>query len=140
MPINTLFNPVSTQDFDKTKLNFKAQGVMANVSPGQTANLDIALTNDVLLTGAWVVTNNGNWGDTATFQVIDGTGQFTGVAGTVLNQFILNWYLPSQTADQFDIEYPAKILAGMTLRLVYTSTGTNSPFVAVNYKLHEVLV
>lgn len=137
---NSTYNPISIQDFDKTKLNFNAQGTTAVCVAGQSTNIDFALNDDMLLTGAWLIANGGNYGDTATMQVIDTAGAFTGVAGTVLNQFMTNWYIPQTASEQFDIQYPAKILAGMTLRVIYKSTGTSSPFVAINYKMHMVLI
>jgi len=140
MPTNTTYNPPNMMSFVKTALNFDARGFSTIVTAGTTSHIDFTLTDDMLITGAWVVTNNGNYGDTASLQVIDTNGTFTGVPGTVLNTFMTNWYLPPQTSEQFDIAYPAKIFAGLTLRIIYTSTGSNNVFVAINYKLHRVLI
>jgi hypothetical protein len=140
MPSGTTFNPVSVSDFDKTKLNFDAQGVQASVTAGSTQNIDYVLTDDCLMTGAWFLTNNSNYADSVAFQVIDTNGTYSGTPGTVLNQFITNWFLVPSVNTQFDMVYPAKIYAGLTLRVVYTSTGTSNPWVAVNYKLHKVLL
>jgi hypothetical protein len=140
MPTGTTFNPVRTSDFDKTKLNFNAQGVSANIIASSVQNIDLTLADDCLMTGAWVVINGATQGDTLIFQVVDTTG-FTGYpAGTVLNQFITNWYPNVNTDVQLDMVYPAKVIAGLTLRVVYTSIGTTNPFIAINYKLHKVLI
>ena len=141
MPSNTTYNPVRTTDFEKTKLNFNGQGVTSTINAGTTTNIDYLLADDCLITGLELIVNNGNYGDFANIQVIDTTG-FTGYpAGTVLEQIGTNWYLSPSTDTQFDIAYPAKIIAGLTLRIIYTSTllvGTT--FVAINYKLHKVLI
>lgn len=139
MPSGTKFRPTTYLDFSSDYLRFNSQGVSTTGIAGTTFNLDLAFTDDHLISGAWFIVSNGNQGDTCDFQIIDTTGAFTGTAGTVLNQFITNWLVPPTVDEQLDIIYPAKILAGMSLRLVYTSTGTSNPFVALNYKLHKVL-
>ena len=140
MPSNTTYNPISINEFDKTKLNFDAQGVSATVTAGTTQNIDFELTDDCLMTGAWVLSSGGTWGDSVSFQVIDTTGAFSGTPGTVLNQFITNWYLSGAVDTQFDMAYPAKIYATLTLRVIYKSTGTSDPNFIVNYKLHKTLL
>ncbi len=139
-PSGTFFNPIRVDEFEKTKLNFDGQGMSATVTAGSTQNVDLLLSDDVLLTGCWFITNNSNLGDTLTFQVVDTSGAFTGTPGTVLSQFITNWYPNVSTDINFEVPYPAKIPAGLTLRLVYVSTGSTNPFVAANYQLHKVLV
>lgn len=140
MPSNTTFNPSSVNSFDKSKLNFDAQGVSAIVTAGSTQNIDFQLTDDCLMTGAWVLISGGTWGDSICFQVIDTTGAFSGTPGTVLNQFITNWYVSDQVDTQFDMVYPAKIYATLTLRVIYKSVGSSNPNFIVNYKLHKVMV
>jgi hypothetical protein len=142
MPSNTKYNPLHVDEFEKTKLNFNAHGVNTTVVLGTTANLDYTLTDDCLITGAELIVNGGNYGDTLNLQVVDLSGAFTGTPGTVVNQFATNWNAPPQCDTQFDTAYPAKIYAGLTLRLVYTSTGlgVTPVFLAVNWKLHKVLM
>jgi len=140
MPSLTTYRPVKVADFEATKLNYDAYGTSMIVTAGSTQNLDHTLTDDCLITGAWLVTSDGYCGDTASFQVVDTSGAFTGVPGYVISQFVTHWYLPSTTDTQLELAYPAKIYAGLTLRLVYHSTGVSNPFIAINYKLHKVLV
>lgn len=142
MPSNTTYKPVRVDDFESSKLNYDAYGMSTTVSLGQSGHLDLTLSDDCLLTGAWFITNGGTFGDVVNFQVVDTSGAFTGTPGTVLNQFVTNWYVPPSVDAQFEIAYPAKVYAGLTLRLVYTSVGFGivGVFVAVNYSLHKVLV
>ena len=140
MATGTTYKPIKVSDFESSKLNYNAQGVATTITAGSAQNLDYLLADDCLITGAWMMSNDGYFGDTANFQIVDTTG-FTGYpAGTVLNQFITNWYIPPTMDDQFDLQYPAKIIAGLTLRLAYQSTGPTDVFLAINYKLHKVLV
>jgi hypothetical protein len=147
---NSTYNPLSIAGFDKRLIQVNAQGVMASVSVSGTTNLDFPLTDDMLITGAWVLTNGSNPGDYAIVQITDITGNIIHALsqgaipvtpGYVLNQFITNWYVNENTDAQFDFQYPAKLLAGMNIRFIYTAVETpSSPiFVAMNYKLHEVL-
>lgn len=140
MPSSTTYNPPNVNAFVKSALSFNAHGVKMTATAGTTSNLDYTLTDDCLLTGLEMITNDGNYGDTAVMQVLDGTGAITGVVGTVLQQVATNWNLAPSADTQFDLTYPAKILTGMVLRIIYTSTGSNNPFVAVNYKLHKCLI
>lgn len=140
MPTGTTYKPTRINDFEATKLNFAAQGVAAAPTFGTTTNIDLLLTDDSLLTGAWLVVSGGTIGDYATFQVVDISGSFTGTPNTIVNTFITTWYLPVSANTQFDVAYPAKIYAGLTLRLIYHSTGLITPFAAINYKLHKVLI
>tara|TARA_R110000868_G_scaffold272607_1_gene531834 strand:- start:3111 stop:3533 length:423 start_codon:yes stop_codon:yes gene_type:complete len=140
MPSFTTYKPTSITQFEAAKLNFNAQGVSGSASAGSSTSFDLALTDDHLITGAWIITDGGTLGDTASFQIVDGTGAFSGVPGTVLNQFVSSWYMPTGANTQLDMQYPAKLYAGMVLRFVYTSTGGSPVFVAINYKLHKVLI
>ena len=140
MPSGTTYKPVRVQDFESSKLLHNGMSAQGIVTAGTVANLDLALNDDHLLTGVWAVVGDGAYGDKVSIQVYDVTGAFTGTAGTVLNQFITDWFVPPTMMTQFDIPYPAKILAGMGIRTVYTSTGTVNVFAAMNFKLHKVLV
>jgi hypothetical protein len=139
MPSGTLYAPTRTADFESTKLNANAQHAKATVTAGQSANIDLTVADDHLATGAWLVVVGGTAGDTVLLQVVDISGAFCGVPNTVLKTFV-NWAVAPETSQQFEFNYPAKIYAGLTLRVVYTSTGGTNPFVAINYKLHKVLV
>lgn len=140
MPAGTTFNPNKISDFERLKLTFNALGVSTSVIAGTVANIDLTMTNDCLLTGAWLIVNGGNYGDSINFQIVDGTGAFTGTPGTVILQPITGWSVPPTTDTQVDMVYPAKIYTGLTLRVIYTSTGTSDAFIAINYKLHKVMI
>lgn len=143
MPANTTYRPARVLDFEYSKLNYNAQGVKANPTLNETTNIDLYFSDDHLITGFWVVGADVSFGDKIDLQVVDIDNIFGLGAGTVVNQFATNIYLPSGNFDQqFDVAYPAKIFAGLSLRVVYhssVSTG-NTPSFAVNYKIHKVLI
>lgn len=135
MPTNTTFNPPHLDQFDKTKLNKDAKGVSTTVPAGTSVSLDYTITDDILLAGGTTfLAKGGAQGDTVDFQVVHP------VAG-VLNQFISNWYVNPDVTEQAvpPSNYPAKLLAGLILRVVYHSTGANDVWIAVNYNMEKVL-
>jgi len=140
MPSNTTYNPPNINSFVKSALTFNAQGVNKTVDAGSTSNLDYVLTDDCLLTGLEFIASTAAYSDTVNLQVIDHSGAITGTAGTVILQPATNWNVAPKSNTQFDLTYPAKLVAGMALRAVYTSTGPDPVFIAVNYKLHKCLI
>ena len=127
--INSTYNPMNISDLEKGKLNFNGQKIQGTCVAGGSVNVDLTLTDDHLMTGASLQLSGNNPGDSIQFQIVHP------VAG-VLNQFI-DWY-----AKEFDKEmnYPAKIPAGLILRLVYNSTGASNVDIFINYSLHKVLI
>ena len=142
MPTGTTFKPLSASEFTADKLNFAGHGVLASAAPGVATNIDLVMTDDCLAQGVQMLTSGSAFGDYVHMQVVDASGAFTGAPGTVLNQFGTNWYMRGDSQFQLnkDMLYPAKVLAGMTMRIVYVSTGLTPVQVAVNYSLHKVLI
>lgn len=135
MATGTAYNPQNINEFEKSKLNKDARGVSATITAGTTQDLDLTLSDDVLMSGGAVFLAKGAaQGDYVQFQVLQGT--------TIASQFITDWYLnPDVTLQQIPTSnYPAKLVAGLTLRLKYTSTGSTDVWIAVNYNLEKVLV
>jgi hypothetical protein len=132
---NSTFNPVSTIDFTKDKLNKDAQGVFWTITAGTTANIDYTLTNDVLISGGHaLLIQNASWGDKVDFQIVMGT--------TVISQYVTSWPVDPTKVNQTipTSNYPAKIPYGFILRLVYHSTGGTNVDVAMGYNLEKVIV
>lgn len=141
MASNTTYNPGNINDFIKNTLHYSAIGISGSAAAGINTNIDFKLNDDMLLTGAQVLTETSTFGDSLSFQIVDVDG-IVSPAGTVLNQFVDNWQLMSDRQEQINLQvnYPAKIIAGLYLRLIYNSIGTNSINVAINYCLHKVLI
>lgn len=135
MATGTYFKPTRLIDMENTSLEGAGQGVSAVCGPGigTTTNLDITLTDDVIATGLVLVVAGASLGDYVTMQVLlNGTVVKTPLPGP--------WYLPQTNTLNFDFVMPIKIIAGLTLRIIYTNTGLLvTPYLAVNYKLWKVL-
>ncbi len=138
MASNTGYDPKNILDFEKSKLNKNALGISAVLTRGGTTNIDYTLTDDLLLAGGTVVlVRNSDWGDHMTFQILSG--------GVVVNQFVTNWYVnPENIAQPIpSANYPAKLFAGLVLRIVYVSTAAGldpTPEIVINYNFEKVLI
>lgn len=139
--MSTTYSPRNTNEFSSKCLNFDGIGINGTAIANTTTSIDYLITQDVLITGAILLTKNSKFGDNFIFQVVDIDGILS-PSGTILNQFITNWYVSEDIQKQLDmqINYPAKLYAGLYLRFMYTSIGDEDVSVAINYTLHKVLI
>lgn len=143
MPSGTTFTPNNLNQFTSDKVHFAGQHAQGTIPAGTTANVDLHITDDMLVTGGIFMTKDGVWGDTCSLHVVD-IDNILGYGTNVdLNQFVA-WFLPDSPGTgvmiQLQVPYPAKIFAGLYLRIVYTSVGTTDVQVAMNYMLHKVMI
>ncbi len=142
MATGTTFRPDKYSELGALNLLFDARGVKATASANNTTNIDMLVSDDSLITGVHLLVNNAAFGDKVTLQVVDKDNVLGLGAGTVLRQPATDWYIASDVQTQLAASslYPAKIVAGLYLRVVYTSVALlTSPTVAINYHLHKVL-
>lgn len=125
----------SIDEFNSTNVVLDAQGTSAAIPIGSTGNVDLTLADDCFLTGIEVVSDGGAFGDALSLQVLAGA--------TVLGTFASGWVVGMDGLQvSHDSSYPAKILAGMTIRVIYQSKaiGIGNVNVAANYILHKALI
>ncbi len=135
MPINTTFNPEKTSEFVKSKLNFNGLAIRGNVTENQTVNSDLTLTEDHLMTGGVLIVKEAKIGDKVTLQIVHPTYG-------VVNQFITDWGMSEDQQVQFslNLEYPAKLFAGLIIRCKYEACSIPSErSLVLNLRLHKVL-
>lgn len=123
----TTYDPTNSNSLEKNRLNYNGQKMSATVPANSSQNIDITLADDHLLTGAKLTLTNPCDDDEIKFQVVSGS--------TVVNQFI-DWY--AVNIDK-ELQYPAKLPAGITLRAVYKNTCDTSVKVRINLFLHKIL-
>jgi hypothetical protein len=151
MPSNTLFKPLSNAEFTADKLNFHGQGAIGvcdvhevsaatdqnpAVFSNQELHIDLEVLEDTLLSGGILMVKGGKMADKISMQVCHPT------AG-ILNEYVSNYRVCEDSQKQFELEnaYPAKLMTGLILRVKYEACeepGVRT--IAVNYKLHKVLV
>jgi hypothetical protein len=125
---NSKFDPKNLGDFEKSKLQFYGQKSHGTIPAGTTANIDYTLTEDCLLTGANIRPIGHDLHDTMKLQVVHP------IYG-VVKEFA-DWY--ARDIDK-ETKFPAKLPTGLTIRVVFTSTGSTDVEVFINWDLYMVL-
>jgi hypothetical protein len=117
---------------------FRGKGITGIALAESSSNIDHKLTEEMWINGAQLLCDNLLIGDYVDLQIVDVDGIYA-PAGTVLDEFASNWYISGNEQNQgiVRIEYPAKVLANLYLRIKYTSTGPNDVSVYCNLFLHK---
>ena len=123
-----------TEDF-----HFRGTGVSGTASNGTTTNINLDLTEERYINGVRLILQNHVFGDSVNFEVVDKNNILGYGAGAVLDRFGADWYVNPDSACQGDIliDYPARVIAGLTIRIVYNSTGAEDVGVKANIYLHK---
>lgn len=132
----SIYDPVKTADFEKTKINFSGQSISLTCEENATSEGDLELADDYLMTGGMLLVKGGGFSDRVYVQIVHPTYG-------VVNEFISGYRICEDMIKQFDISlnYPAKLPAGLKIRCKYVAgdaVGTRD--VAVNLYLHKVLI
>ena len=119
--------------------NFRGKGISGTATAGTTTDIDYKLTEERYINGCQLILNSHALGDTVTFQVVDKDNVLGYGAGVVLQEFGTTWQVSEDERNQgvFKVEYPAKILANLYVRIKYTSQGLTNVNVACNLFLHK---
>jgi hypothetical protein len=126
---NSTYNPVRMDALDKNSAAFNAQKTGGVAAAGATTNFDLVLTDDHIFCGVSAKFTGGQDFDSVKLQIVHPTN------GVVLQP--ADWYAIEMEKT---LPIPAKIPAGLTIRVVYTNVGANPANVMVNYDLYKVLV
>lgn len=99
---------------------------------GTTTDIDItpSATEDRWVSGGFVIHKDANPGDTVSFKVVH---PLVGVVET----YVPSWLVTPGTGQQHIEVYPARIPAGLILRVSYTNVGGTAAWCGVNYLLHR---
>ena len=134
--INSTYRPTHKSQFESDKVDFDGKSISGATSESQTLNIELAIADDLLLTGGILLCRGAKWGDKVSFQVVHP------VYG-VVSQFVTDFLLKTDTEQQFniDLEYPAKLSAGLSLRIkLVTTSEVGSRDLACNLYLHRCKV
>lgn len=124
---------------DADNFRFRGTGISGSVEAGESGNVQHKLTEERYINGVRPVLKNHEFGDSMHFDIVDVDNILGYGAGVVLDRFADDWYVNPDMACQGDIliDYPAKVMAGLYIRVVYHSTGTEDVEVKVNLYLHK---
>jgi hypothetical protein len=139
--INSKYSPSSKSEYGAKDLNLDVQGVKYDITANSTQDLDFLISDDYIMDGMILDAVNHVLGDKVTFQVVDIDNVLGYGANVVLKQFGTDVYMAPGLTRQVNADsvYPAKVFAGLYLRIKYTSVGETNPTLLVRYNLHKVL-
>lgn len=121
-------------------VRFRGKGISGTAAPFTTSNVDYKVTEARYINGCHLILKNHVWDDSLKFQIVDVDNVLGYGAGAVLDEFGTTWKFADDKQDQglFKIEYPAKILANLYIRIAYTSVGAVPVNIHCNLFLHTV--
>lgn len=115
---------------------FRGAAFSGSVTGNSTQDIDYLLTDERYVNGGRLIIDNLGADDRITFQVVDKDNVLGFGAGVVLDQFITGYYIPLDATLEIKLDYPARIAAGLYLRLKYTSTHELGCSIKCNLFLH----
>lgn len=131
---NSTYIPLNWATIDSTKVNLNVGSISGMTNPQGSASLSYVLTDDSLVYGLEFICTGAAAGDSISVQVLSG--------GVVIAAPVNNWYVltDNEKVSEYLAAVPKKLLAGMTLNVVYNSIGTAPAQIFINYRLLTVLV
>ncbi len=138
---NSILQITRVDQFASDNVQVNNQGIMGTAIAGQLTNIDLKMLDDNFITGGILNTISSTFGDYVHLQVIDIDNVLGYGANVILGQYCTSWFMRSDSQEQLNekTDYPAKLLAGVYLRLAYHSTGADDVIITLNYRLHKVL-
>jgi hypothetical protein len=133
---NSTYTADTWSQVQASAIRANAAGVKHSCGASSDTNIDYLLTDDVFLRAVELLAQGVNFGDTINIQVLNANGDviFTPVAG---------WNLSANSMQEvvkYESIVPQKLIAGMTLRIIYSNTSLLSTVsAAVNYVLPKIL-
>jgi hypothetical protein len=122
---------------DSEGMRFRGTSFIDTVAADSTKSIDYQITEERYINGGKLIVKNMGDDDKITFQVVDKDNVLGFGAGVVLDEFIKDFYLPLNESLNVQLDYPARIMAGLYLRLIYTNTNTTeTATVKCNLYLH----
>lgn len=122
---------------DSEGMRFRGTSFIDTVAADTNKNIDYKITEERYVNGGKLIVKNMGDDDKITFQVVDKDNIFGLGANVVLDEFIKDFYLPVNESLNVQLDYPARIMAGLYLRLIYTNTNaTETATVKCNLYLH----
>ena len=130
------------------------KGISGIATAGQTTNIDYTLSEERYITGVRLLVKDCAFGDNVDLEIVDTTYTYAGILysaddngtawsvsqpnGVVLDRFGESWYVANDGETQPDVvvPYPARLLAGLTVRIIYHSVGLINSDLKANIYLH----
>lgn len=121
---------------DAAGFRFRGASFTGTCLTNTTSNIDYEITQDRYINGGRLIINNIGTDDKISFQVIDKNNVMGFGSNVVLDEFITDFYIPQDGSLEVSLDYPAKILAGLFIRLVYSCSHASGCTIKCNLYLH----
>lgn len=121
---------------DSGGFRFRGTSFKDTVATNTTKDIDFKIEQERWINGGRALIDNIGEDDQVTFQVVDKDNIFGFGAGVVLDEFISGYYVPQDGNLEVNLAYPARIIAGLYIRLKYTSTHASGCTLKCNLYLH----
>lgn len=124
---------------DTGGFRFRGSSFKDSVPSNSTKAIDFQIVEERWINGGQLIIDNIGSEDRASFQVVDKDYLYAGILypanfngiewsvaqpnGVVLDEFIKEYYIPEDKKLEISLAYPARVLAGLYIRLIYTSTS-----------------
>ena len=134
-----LVRPRAFHSSDGFRARFKG-ALAGTANKNNITDIDYLVSEERYITGVRLIACDAVIGDSVDFQIVDKDNILGYGAGVVLDTFGESWWIDPTTPTQPDVvvSYPAKILAGLYIRVKYTSIGTADDVdVRANLYLHK---
>lgn len=121
---------------DASGFRFRGAAFSGSSTAAGTFDIDYRIAQERYINGGRLLVDMIGADDRMTFQVVDKDNVLGMGAGVVLDEFISEYYVPQDGNLEVRLDYPARIMAGLYLRLRYTSTSSTGCTVKCNLYLH----
>lgn len=137
---------------DTGGFRFRGSSFTGTVAGNTTQSVDVQISQERWINGGLLIVDNIGTNDQGTFQVVDKDYLYAGVLypsdfngipwstaqpnGVILDEFINGYYVPLDKKLEINLAYPARILSGLYIRLIYTSTHEDGCTLKCNMYLH----
>lgn len=121
---------------DASGFRFRGASFIGTCAAMSTENIDYKIEQERYINGGTLIIDNIGNNDKMTFQVIDKDNVLGFGTNVVLDQFITDYYIPNNKLLEVRLDYPARISAGLYVRMIYTNTSLETSTIKCNLYLH----
>jgi hypothetical protein len=121
---------------DSEGMRFRGHSFSGEITANSTESIDYKIVEERFINGGKLMVSSVGIEDQISFQVVDKDNVLGLGANILLDEFIKDFYLPQNESLEVQLDYPARIIAGLYLRLIYKNTNDQNIKVRCNLYLH----
>ena len=133
----TTYSPTSVDQFTSKALNLVGKSIRLTATALSTTAADYHVPYDCIMDGGIFLSEGSTIADGVSIEVWDLDGVLGVPPGTMLLKPVDDWGVAPMLS--LAIPYPAKLYAGLYIRLVYRNSQATEVKAVMNLPLHKVL-